>query len=87
MVAVGRLKKIWIDFPGNIVEKEFRKTFEDCFGAGWGEVLDAADKSFEYNAYNTAYFSVGNIESIENVTLDQLLEEKRFYQPPNVILS
>lgn len=50
-------------------------------------MLDAVDKSFEYNTYNTVYFSVGDIKLIKNVTLDQLLEEKGVYQPSNVVVS
>lgn len=43
--------------------------------------------SFEYNVYNTAYFSVENIELIENVTLDRLVAQKESSQPPNVVIS
>lgn len=87
MVAVGNLKKVWFEVPEYVSEEEFANTFKDYFGAEWVEVLDAVDRSFEYNAYNTAYFSVGNIETIDNVTLDQLLEEKGLCQPPNVVVS
>ena len=87
MVAVGNLKKVWIGVPYDFSEEEFGKAFEDNFGARWGDVLNSVDKSFEYNAYNTVYFSVGDIELIENVTLDQILEEKGLYQPPNIIVS
>ena len=76
MVAVGNLKKIWLEIPQDISEKEFKKAFEDYFGAEFGKVLDAVDNSFEYNAYNSAYFSAGGIEPLENLNLNQLLEEK-----------
>ena len=87
MVAVGTLKKVWLNIPQDISEEIFKKAFNDYFGSGWGDVLDAVDKSFEYNAYNTVYFSVGDIELIENVSLDQLLEEKGLCQPPNIVVS
>lgn len=87
MVAVGNLKKIWLEIPQYFSEEEFNKAFEDYFCAKVGDVMDTADKSFEYNVYNTVYFSVGDIELIENVTLDGLLEEKGMHQPPNVVVS
>ena len=33
------------------------------------ESLDAADKSFPYNAANTAYFAVRELRPVENLTL------------------
>ena len=74
MVAVGTLKKVWLNIPQDVSEEIFKKAFEDCFGSGLENALDTIDKSFEYNVYNTVYFSIGDIELIENVTLDQLLE-------------
>jgi len=53
----------------------------------WTEVLDVADKSFSYNAANNAYFAVRNLRSVENLTLDQLLEKKTIGKPPNIIVS
>ena len=87
MVAVGDLIKIWSDIPQDVSEKEFEKAFKDYFSSESGDVLDAVEKSFEYNTYNTVYFSVGNIETIDNVTLDQLPEEKGLSRPPNVVVS
>lgn len=87
MVAVGSLKKVWFDIPQYVTDEEFKQAFKEYFCAEYAEVLDALDKSFEYNAYNTVYFSVGDMESIKDVTLDRLLEEKGLSQPPNVVVS
>lgn len=87
MVAVGSLKKIWLDIPQDVSEKEFKRAFENYFKESFGKVLNAADKSFEYNAFNTAYFSAGDVELIDNLKLDRLLEEKGYCQPPNVVVS
>jgi hypothetical protein len=61
--------------------------FRGYFGAEWAEVLDVADKSFTYNAANNAYFAVRDLRPLENLTLEQLLEEKGIGQPPNIIVS
>jgi hypothetical protein len=50
-------------------------------------VLDAADKSFSYNAANNAYFAVRDLRPEENLTLEQLLENKGIGQPANIIVS
>lgn len=57
------------------------------FGAEWSDVLDAAEKSFGYNAPNNGYFAVCNLRALETVTLDQVLKEKGIGSPPNVIVS
>jgi hypothetical protein len=57
------------------------------FGAEWDEVLAVADKSFPYNAANNAYFAVRDLRPVENLTLEQLLEEKGMGQSPNIIAS
>ncbi len=87
MVAVGNLKKVWTEFPQDYSEEVFTEEFKGYFGAEWNEVLDAVDMSFAYNSYNTLYFAVRDIEGIENLKLDQLMEEKGIYQPPNVVVS
>ncbi len=87
MVAVGNFKKLWRQIPQDVSEEEYKKAFKDYFDRGWEDVLDAVDRSFEYNVYNSVYFSVGDIVSIDNVTLDYLLEEKGLYLPPNVVVS
>ena len=87
MVAVGKLKKIWSEIPQDASEEEYKKVFKDYFGALWEEALNAVDMSFQYNAYNTVYFSVGDIESTENITLDQILEENGLYRPSNVVVG
>jgi hypothetical protein len=61
--------------------------FRSYFGAEWAEVLDAAEKSFPYNAANNAYFAVRDLRPVENLTLEQLLEKKGIGQPPNIIVS
>ena len=87
VVAVGSLQKIWLEIPQDVSEEKYKKSFEACFGAEWDKILDAIDSSFEYNAYNTIYFSVGDIKLIENLNIDQLLEEKGLLQPPNVVVG
>ena len=87
MVAVGSLKKTWIDISEDISEEEFNNSFKDYFGENWRDILNAVDMSFEYNVYNTAYFSVGDIKPVENLNLDQLFEEKGLNRPPNVVVS
>ena len=87
MVAVGSLKKVWLEIPQDVSEEEYKKAFEFYFGAGWDHILDAVDRSFEYNVFNTGYFSAGAVKPIENVTLDLLLEEKGLHLPPNVVVS
>ena len=61
--------------------------FRSYFGAELAEVLDAAKKSFSYHAANNAYFAVRDLRPVENLTLEQLLEEKGIGQPPNIIVS
>jgi hypothetical protein len=61
--------------------------FRSYFGAEWTEVLDAADKSFSYNTANNAYFAVRDLRPEENLTLEQLLENKGIGQPANIIVS
>ena len=49
--------------------------------------MDVADDSFAYNAGNDAYFAVRNLCLLENLTLEQLLEDKGIVQPLNIIVS
>jgi len=62
-------------------------SFRSYFGEKWAEVLDAAEKSFAYNAANNAYFAVRDLRPVESLTLEQLLEKKRIGRPPNIIVS
>jgi hypothetical protein len=87
VVAVGNRYRVWIPVPDEVSPEELRDAFKNYFEAEWAEVLDAAEKLFAYNAFNNAYFSVRNVRSVENLTLDQLLEEKGIGQPPNIIVS
>ena len=87
MVAVGNLKKIWLEIPLDVTEEEFGMEFREFFGGEWLDILDAVDISFEYNAYNTAYFSVENIKPVEDINIDQLLKRNGLCQPPNVVVS
>ena len=87
VVAVGKLKKIWLGIQQDISAEEFADAFEEYFGSSPTEVLNAIDMSFEYNVYNNAYFSAGDIELINDVTLDKLIEEKGLYRAPNVVVS
>lgn len=87
MVAVGNLGKVWLDVPDAVAEEELQDAFRHHFGAGWDEVLDAANKSFSYNAANNAYFAVRDVSPLENLTLEQLLEKEGIGQSPNIIAS
>lgn len=87
MVAVGRLNRIWHEIPEDVSPEELQKAFYNYFGAKWEEILDAAEKTFAYNIFNNAYFSVRDVQPVENLTLDQLLENKVIGRPPNIIVS
>ena len=87
MVAVGNLDKVWIDVPEEAQEEELFDAFRLHFGAESAEVLAVADKSFSYNAANNAYFAVRNLRPIENLTLEQLLEQKGVDRSSNIIAS
>ncbi len=87
MAAVGNLDKIWLAVPEDVAEKEVQDAFRSYFGAEWAEVLDAAEKSFAYNAFNNAYFAVRDVRPVENLTLPQLLEKKGISRPANIIVS
>ena len=87
LVAVGNLDKVWIAVPEDVAAEKLQDAFQSCFGAQWEDVLDAAEKSFTYNAFNNAYFAVRNLRPIENLTLEQLLEKTGISQPPNIIVS
>lgn len=87
MVAVGRLDRVWHSIPEDFTPRELQEAFYNYFGAKWGEILDAAEKSFAYNIFNNAYFSVQDVQPVENLTLDQLLENKEIGRPPNIIVS
>jgi hypothetical protein len=87
LVAVGNLDKVWIAVPEDATAKELQNTFQDYFGAQWGEVLNAADNSFPYNSANNAYFSVRNLRPLENLTVAQILEEKGNNTTRNIIVS
>jgi hypothetical protein len=73
--------------PEDVAAEELQDAFRSYFGAEWAEVLDAAEKSFAYNAANNAYFAVRDLRPVEDLTLEQLLEKKGIGQPPNIIVS
>jgi hypothetical protein len=87
LVAVGSLDKVWFSVPEDTTAEELSESFRSFFGAEWDDVLDATEKSFAYNAANDAYFAVRNLRTLENVTLEQLLEIKELSRPPNIIVS
>jgi hypothetical protein len=87
LVAVGNLDKVWLAPLEDVAAEDLQDAFRGYFGAEWAEVLDVADKSFTYNAANNAYFAVRDLRPLENLTLEQLLEEKGIGQPPNIIVS
>jgi len=84
---VGNLDGVWLAVPEDVGEKELQDAFRSCFGADWAEVLDVADKSFAYNAANTAYFAVRGLSPLQDLTLGQLREKEGIGQPPNIIVS
>jgi hypothetical protein len=87
LVAVGSLHKVWIAVPEGVAGEELQDAFQSYFDAQWAEVLDVAEKSLTYNAFNNAYFAVRNLRPLENLTLEQLLEKTGIGQPPNIIVS
>jgi hypothetical protein len=87
VVAVGNLHKVWLEVPEIVTEEELKKTFRNYFGAEWANVLDTVDRSFQYNASNSAYFAVRDLRPVDNLTLEQVLKEKGISQPPNIIVS
>ena len=87
MVAVGSLHKVWLEVPEDVGAGELKEIFRSFLGAEWVDVLDAAEKSFEYNASNNAYFAVSDLRLVENLTLEQVLKKKGIGQPPNIIVS
>ncbi|MBN2062414.1 MAG: hypothetical protein JW882_18575 [Deltaproteobacteria bacterium] len=78
---------MWTSVPEDMKAEELQDSFGRYFDAQWAEVLDAADKSVTYNAFNNAYFAVRNLRPVENMTLEQLLEKTGVGQPPNIIIS
>ncbi len=84
---MGSLHKVWLNVPEDVTAEKLKDAFRRFFGAEWRDVLDAAAKSFGYNAPNNGYFAVRNLRALENVTLDQVLKEKGIGSPPNVIVS
>jgi hypothetical protein len=87
VVALGNLDKVWLAVPEDVAAEELQDAFRSYFGAKWAEVLDVAEKSFTYNAFNNAYFAVRDLRPVENLTLEQLLEKKGMGRPPNIIVS
>jgi hypothetical protein len=87
LVAVGSLDKVWISVPEDVAAEELQDAFRTYFDAPWAEVLDVAEKSFAYNAFNNAYFAVRNLCAVTDLTLEQLLEKTRIDHPPNIIVS
>lgn len=87
MVAVGNLDKIWSTVPEDAAEGELKTIFRGHFGAEWAEVLDDADQSFGYHASNNVYFAVREVRLVDELTLEQLLEEKGSPRPPDIIVS
>lgn len=84
---MGSLDRIWPSVPDDLSMDALQDEFQNQFGAKWGEVLDAANASFSYNAANTAYFAVRNVRLVEGLTLDQLLTKYGNGKPPNILVS
>lgn len=87
LVAVGNLDKVWLTVPEDVAAEELQDAFRSYFSAEWAEVLNVAETSFTYNAFNNAYFAVRDLRPVEKLTLDQLLEKKGIGRPPNIIVS
>ena len=87
MVAVGNLDKIWLSIPADVPMMELQDAFRGYFGVGWDKVLDTADPSFYYNAFNRAYFAVRDLLPVEDLTLDQLSGKDGIDKPPHIIVS
>ena len=87
MVAVGNLDKVWIAVPEDVAAEVLQDAFQSYFNAQWAEVLDAAEKSFTYNAFNNAYCAVRGLRPVENSTLEQFLKKTGIGRPPNIIVS
>lgn len=87
MVAVGNLGELWTAVPEYVAAEELKDAFRSHFGAQWDDVLDVADTSFAYNAFNNAYFAVHNLRPVEDLTLERLLDNKGIDHPPNIIVS
>jgi hypothetical protein len=87
VVAVGNLDRIWLEVPENVAEQELKDAFRSYFGAAWTEVLDAVEKSFAYIAANNVYFAVRNLRTADNLSLEQLLEQKGIGRQINIIVS
>jgi hypothetical protein len=87
LVAVGNLDNLWLTVPEDVAAEDLKDSFQSRFGADWAEVFDAADKSFAYNAANSAYFAVRDLRLVEKLTLEQLLEKRGGGRPVNIIVS
>ena len=73
--------------PEDVAAEELQDAFRSYFDAQWAEVLDVAEKSFTYHAFNNAYFAVRDLRPVENLTLESLLKKTGIGQPPNIIVS
>ena len=87
MVAVGNLYKVWLDRSQDLGRAEWRHAFRDRFGADWTEVLDSADASIAYNAFNDAFFAVRDLHPLEGVNLEALLEKAGITAAPNIVAA
>ena len=87
LVAVGNLDKVWFLASEDVDAAEFYDGFQGFFGADWTEVLNVAEKSFDYIAGNDVFFSISDLQPLKNLTLEQLLEKRGMQRPPNIIVS
>lgn len=86
MVAVGSLKKVWLDIPEETETIESLKSaFNQYFNADWDDVVVGAEKPFGYHASYDAYFGVKDLKAVTDLTVDQLLESKGVKRPLNII--
>lgn len=87
MVAVGSLHKVWVAVPEDLTPAGLQDAFRNRFGAEWSEVLQAAERSFSYNAANDAYLAVRSLKPVTGLTLEKLLETKGAGRVINVVVS
>lgn len=77
MVAVGSLKKIWLDVPEAGDMEELAREFENYFGARWEDVMVGGDRPFVFHKDWEAYFAVTGLKPVSDLTLSRLPAEAR----------
>jgi len=68
---VGRLEKIWTEFPDGD-EEELKRHFDCFFKASWQQVMVGSEQPFAMHLFWDAYFSVRKITPVSGLTLADL---------------